>query len=272
MPHVSRINIHPIKALDGFAVAEARVLRGGALEHDREWAIIATASGDIVNGRRTPRVHALRATYDEAVERVTLNGTTFRIGDPSLDAFLSDWFQETVALRHFPQGTPDHLKRMPGPSVVSTATLEQVADWLALSVDEVRRRFRLTIEVGGVPPFWEDQLVRTQHAVDFRAGAVRMSGIEHCARCIVPPRNPETGESTRGFQKRFLTLRRDTLPDWSDRGAFPHFYHLGVLTRASGEGSSIRVGDQVVIEGAGARPSLLAPLRRLRRRLMFRPE
>lgn len=77
MPHVSRINIHPIKALDGFAVPEARVLRSGALEHDREWAIIASASGEIVNGRRTPRVHGLRAHYDESVERVTLNGNPF---------------------------------------------------------------------------------------------------------------------------------------------------------------------------------------------------
>lgn len=267
-PHISRIRLYPIKALDGVPVTEARVLPSGALEHDREWAIVTTA-GEIVNGRRTPLVHRLRSSYDASFEHVTINGTTFRIGDEALDAFLSDYFGERVALRHFPRGTPDHLKRMPGPSIVSAATLTEVASWSNVSVDEIRRRFRITLEIDGVAPFWEDQLVRTAHATNVRIGDTRVSVMEHCARCVVPSRNPDSGDAIAGFQKAFLMRRREQLPEWSEQAAFPHFYHLGVLTRA--EGDAIRVGDDLVVEGPGARPSVLAPLRRLRKRLTFRP-
>ena len=266
--HVARITIYPIKALDGVPVAEARVLPSGALEHDREWAIVTT-NGEIVNGRRTPLVHRLRSSYDASFEQVKINGTTFTIGDKALNTFLSDYFGERVALRRFPRGTPDHLRRMPGPSIVSTATLTEVASWSNVSVDEIRRRFRITLEIDGVPPFWEDQLVRTTHATNVRIGDTRVSVMEHCARCVVPSRNPHSGDAIAGFQKTFLTRRREQLPEWSDRAAFPHFYHLGVLTRAEGE--VIRVGDELIVEGAGARPSVLAPLRRLRKRLTFRP-
>ncbi len=62
---LGRITIFPIKSLDGVDVLEARVLASGALEHDRQFALI-DAEGRFVNGKRTEAVHRVRAEYDLA--------------------------------------------------------------------------------------------------------------------------------------------------------------------------------------------------------------
>ncbi len=54
-----RIEIFPIKSLDGIAVGEARITSGGILENDRVYAIM-DGEGKVVNGKRTARVHDLR--------------------------------------------------------------------------------------------------------------------------------------------------------------------------------------------------------------------
>ncbi|NBW86626.1 MAG: hypothetical protein EBR23_07310, partial [Planctomycetia bacterium] len=63
MPTLERITIHPVKSLDGVEVAEARVLPSGALEHDRRWQIV-DMEGRVVNAKRTPLLHAIRAEFD----------------------------------------------------------------------------------------------------------------------------------------------------------------------------------------------------------------
>ena len=72
-PILSHILIFPIKSLDGIAVQQARVLPGGALEHDREFAIVDT-QGNYVNGKRTAKIHQLRSQFDLSQRRVTLGG------------------------------------------------------------------------------------------------------------------------------------------------------------------------------------------------------
>jgi uncharacterized protein YcbX len=53
--------------LVGADVIAATLTRGGGLSRDREFALF-DASG-YVNGKREPRVHALRVSYDEAFTR-----------------------------------------------------------------------------------------------------------------------------------------------------------------------------------------------------------
>ena len=56
-----------------------------------------------------------------------------------------------------------------------------------------------------------------------------------CARCVVPSRDPRTGEALAGFQKRFADLRRAALAAEVDATPFTHTYRLAVNTRlASG--------------------------------------
>ena len=53
---LSRIELFPIKSLDGVSASEVRVNSASILEHDRIYAIV-DAAGSYVNGKRTERVH-----------------------------------------------------------------------------------------------------------------------------------------------------------------------------------------------------------------------
>jgi uncharacterized protein YcbX len=116
-----------------------------------------------------------------------------------------------------------------GPTIVATASLDGVTEWFPqITTDEVRLRLRATLEVSGVPAFWEDQLFgeNERSVIRFRIGEVNFEGSNPCARCPVPPRNPHTGEDIVGFQKHFMAQRAATLPSWSPRERFDHFYRL----------------------------------------------
>jgi MOSC domain-containing protein len=145
-------------------------------------------------------------------------------------------------------GFPDDLES-PGPTVISTATLQEVAGWYpGHNEHDMRCRFRANLEFDDCPAFWEDQLYGDPDSVvNFRIGEVRFSGINPCQRCVVPTRDPSTGDELAGFQSTFTTRRRATLPAWANRARFDFFYRLAVNTRiaASETGKTIRVGDRV---------------------------
>lgn len=63
MPHLSRILLYPIKSLDGVTVTEATLLEGGALQGDREFAIV-DQQNRIINGKRNPKIHRLRSHFN----------------------------------------------------------------------------------------------------------------------------------------------------------------------------------------------------------------
>jgi uncharacterized protein YcbX len=102
-----------------------------------------------------------------------------------------------------------------------------------------------------VPAFWEDQLFGEDErsVVRFQIGEVHFEGSNPCARCPVPPRDPFTGISLDGFQKRFTQLREATLPPWSPRPRFDHFYRFATNTRvpSSESGHLLRQGDPVLL-------------------------
>lgn len=251
-----RIHLFPVKSLDPLVVTEARLLPAGPLEHDRRFAIYDT-QGKVVNGKRTERVHLIRSRFDPARGSLSLEAPgvpaqTFSLSAerPAAEAWLSRYFGFEVRLAEdtehaFPDDTAS-----PGPTVVSTATLREVARWFELDLEEVRLRFRANLEIEDVPPFWEDCLYGPAgQGVRFWVGDVLLEGTNPCQRCVVPTRDARDGRVTPGFAQRFGELRAATLPPWAARDRFNHFYRLAVNTRpVSTTTGTVRLGDRVRID------------------------
>ncbi len=260
MPHVTRIVVYPIKALDGVSVSSARISAGGALEQDRNFALL-DHDGRYVNGKANPDVHRLRSDFDFETRVVSLcrQGSEakhrFHVDSDrrALEAWLGDFLGFQVKFKYqAPRGFPDDLDAF-GPTIISQATLTEIATWYPeLELDDVRLRFRANIEINGAPAFWEDRLFdEPETVVDFRIGSVHFEGVNPCQRCVVPSRDPRTGEVYPAFQRIFAVKRQATLPSWAKPSRFNHFYRVSVNTRipVSESGKEIRVGDEVSIVG-----------------------
>ena len=244
MASVREIRIYPVKGLDPAAVQSVRVLASGALDQDRRFAL-ADARGRFLNGKNWPGILKVRATFDMTRREVTIEGRTFSLEQEGRE--LAAWFSESFGepfewredtLTGFPDDTVS-----PGPTLVSEASIEAVAAWFALDPAETRLRFRTNIEFTGLEPFAEDRW----YGSAIRMGDVTVNGINPCARCTVPSRNPFDGSPDAGFQKRFAELRKQHLPAWAHARLFDHHYRFTVNTRipASEAGKTIRVGDEI---------------------------
>ena len=261
---LANIRLHPIKGLDPASVREARIGPNGGLELDRVWALYSL-DGNWVNGKRAPAIHLLRAEYDSAISSVTVSVSPGAANPKKLQpakfdfpsefehaaAWFTEYFGQQVIVRHVPQGAPDD-DQATGPTVVSTASLQRVCETFpGVSLIEARERFRTTLEIDGVPAFWEDQLFSPEenYPVRFKIGEVAFEGSNPCARCPVPPRNPRTGEEIVGFSRRFSDMRRTGLPPSSPAARFDHFYRLATNTRvaSSEQGKLLRLGDALVL-------------------------
>lgn len=254
MPAVDRLTVYPVKGLDGLDVETAAVREGGTLAHDREFALLGP-DGERWNGKQSAGFHRLATTYDPGsaellVEPPSAAARTFDLDAPDGRDRAATWFSEyfDADLELARDRSVGYVDRQTmGPSVVSTATLEAVASWFDdLTVDGARRRLRANVEIGGVEPFWEDRLVG-DGAPSFRAGGVRFDGVTPCGRCVVPTRDPDTGDPLPGFRERFVAKRRETFPEWADRDAFDHCYSLMVIASVPerDRGETVAVGDTV---------------------------
>lgn len=260
MIRLAKIIVYPIKSLDGIAVEKATLLSGGALEYDRQFAIF-NEKGQFIQGKRNPKVHLLRATFDLNAKTVALGveGKTgkeaflLKAENRDLEHWLSDYFGETVFLRaNTMMGFPDDTEAS-GPTVISTATLETVASWFPeIEIQEMRDRLRANLEIDHVPAFWEDRLFAdSDSVVEFQIGTVTLQGINPCQRCVVPTRDSRFGKVYPNFQKTFITKRQETLPSWVNSSRFNHYYRLSVNTKIpdSESGKTLAVGDEVKILG-----------------------
>jgi uncharacterized protein YcbX len=259
MPHVARICLYPIKSLDAVEVRQGKVLQSGALECDRQFAIF-DEKGKYVNAKRYAKIHLLRSKFDLENNIVSLkiqgNETekSFNLESQTshLEAWLSEFFGFTVQIgKNLITGFPDDTIS-PGPTIVSTATLKEVASWYSdLTEDNIRRRMRTNIEIDGVPAFWEDKLFsQSDSVINFKVGNLQFIGVNSCQRCIVPTRDAVTAEVTSDFQKIFINKRRETLPTWVNKSSFNHYYKLTVNTRLANEqveNTMMKVGDEISI-------------------------
>lgn len=254
MPTLSRITVYPIKSLDGIEVSSARVLPSGALEHDRRYTL-ADEDGKLINTRRVPKLTRLRATYDESLLQVTVHldgqSASFSLREEQVE--LARWCGSVLGvecqlLENSSTGFPDDLE-CPGPTLVSSGSLEEVAGWFPeLEVGETRRRFRTNLEVAIAEPFWEDQLMGAANPTrQFRIGATQWRAEKICQRCAVPTLDSYTGKPIEGFAKQFVSRREQSLPASSPREKFDHFYRMTLNTQLDSLNGAekIRVGDEV---------------------------
>jgi uncharacterized protein YcbX len=214
-PVLSRIRLYPIKSLTPIEVQEARIGPAGGLELDRAWALYA-ADGRWINGKRTAAVDKIQARFAADLGSVELSVRGGASGPPpSTFAFpddfagASEWFSryfgEPVTVRYSAAGFPDD-DLVPGPTVVSTGSLETVCEWFPeISLEGARLRFRASLEISGMEPFGEDRLFAAEPGglLHFSIGNVAFQGSHPCARCPVPPRDPFTGNIISEFQKRY---------------------------------------------------------------------
>lgn len=256
-PYVARLFLYPCKSLDREECDRVTILPSGALAGDRSWAIV-DRHGRFVNGKREPKIHLLRSSFDFASQTLRLKISNsdqtqeFKLqqSPSALCDWLTEYFGYPVTLKqNLAGGFPDDLAS-PGATIISTATLEEIASWYQdLDPEAIRLRFRANIELGGVPAFWEDRLfTNTGDVVEFQIGEVAFRGINPCQRCIVVTRDAQTGKPDPQFQQIFVKNRQKTLPDWVERSRFNHFFRLAINTRLSPTeaGKIIKQGDLVL--------------------------
>ncbi len=238
-----KILIYPIKSLDPVEVKNADFTSKGSLLHDREFALF-DEEGRVVNAKREKRLHSVRAVYDLNAWKVKLKAEEHE-GIFSLDDLkgLSDFFSEFLGLkvyvRRYEEGFPDDRKAH-GPTLVSRSSLEEVARWFSLDLENVRRRFRANLEIDA-PPFWEDTLV----GKTFKIGNATLVGENISKRCPVPTRDPFTGVPIRGFVETFIEKRKEALRPDVDLSVFPKTMYRLCLNTNVKEPAEIKVGDPV---------------------------
>jgi len=256
-PHISKIRIYPVKSLDPVELKEAEIgIR--SLKHDRAFAMLAQ-DGRFVNGKRTGRVNQLKTEYDLEKNLIYLSPrsggetNTFELkeGNEKLNEYLESFFEMKLSVLHRTKG---ELMDIPGTSsvtVVSEASLQSLQnDFRDNTLEDLRLRFRTNIEIGGVNPFWEENLFSTPGiGMKFLVGDVEMIGVSPRARCNVPPRNPLTGETDKTFVKKMIASRNNSLPEESRLPLYGNSYHLTVNTYVpeSQQGKIIKLGDPVKI-------------------------
>ena len=253
--YLGRIAIFPIKSLDGVAVEEVGITSGGILENDRVYAIVDN-EGRFVNGKRTARVHQLRCSFDGGIREVRLwqsgesSPAQFSLDETGrIGQWMSDFFGFPVTLQHEPEkGFPDDRTAF-GPTITSEGSLRAIQEWYpGVTLESIRRRFRTNLELCGGAAFCEDRLYGPPDELRaFQIGPVQFVGHNPCQRCVVPTRDPESGQPVPDFQKRFMQLRKEHLPEWANAQRFNHFYRFAVNTSIlPGEaGKLLCAGDPV---------------------------
>jgi hypothetical protein len=254
---LGKIQIYPIKSLDGVFVEQAQVTPDGILENDRIYAIF-DKDGKVVNGKRTARVHQLRCAFDQEIKEVRLwqNGGSpspqFQLDAPkAMEKWLGDFFEFFVTLQSAPQkGFPDDHVAF-GPTITSEASLNKIQEWFPeLTLESLRRRFRTNLELVDGEPFCEDRLFGAPDELKpFQIGVANFLGHNPCQRCVVPTRDPDSGHAVADFQKKFMELRKKFLPEWANADRFNHFYRFAVNTSIppTEAGKILRTGDAAAV-------------------------
>ena len=247
---VARLSIAPVKSTSLHHPDEIRLERWG-VPGNREFLIV-NEQGRLFSGSRFGPLVAVRARYDADAGRLTLTfpdgsvaSETVRLADEPTS--VNVWGREVSArevmgpwagaVARF-AGQPVRLLKPDRPgdgndgsaaSIVSTASIEELARRSGRPEARDGRRFRMLVEVAGVEPHEEDTWVGREVALG--GAVVRVTRPN--PRCVVTTQSPITGV------KDLDTLReirgyRGTIPD----GGIPFGVYADVV-----QPGRIRVGD-----------------------------
>ncbi len=206
---VTGLLISPIKATRVQPVDSVRLERFGVRENRRFYVI--DDRDHLVNGKRLGELTALVAEYDHDQRRLRLafpDGTVLE-DSVSSGPVVQTWFfarQAPARLVDGPWsealseygGRPLRLVEAQSPAVdrggpgvaslISRSSLVRLAK--AGSEEDIdRRRFRMLIEIDGVPAHHEDRWVGRS----VRVGGASVRWVGHVGRCLTTSRDPDSG-------------------------------------------------------------------------------
>jgi hypothetical protein len=223
MPHITALNIYPVKSCRGIALTQARLTAAG-FEHDREW-LITTPDGKFLTQRERPLLAQIETalTGDQLVLRrpnaaelrLPLNLTgpelevtiwkdrsaAFDAGDEAAN-WLTEHLGKPARLVRFDQRRKRPCAEEWTQGIEAYSQFSDAFPWLLISqasLDELNtrlkqplpmNRFRPNIVVDGLAPFGEDEV----H--DFITGEVRLRAVKPCTRCAITTTDQITGERT----------------------------------------------------------------------------
>lgn len=253
MPTLSNIIIYPVKALSGVELTSVEITQGGTLKNDRRWAMV-DRKGRMQNGKNNSLIFSLQASFDleEGLVSFANEEQQFELSaNRLLEEFLSERLKKPIMLKeNIEAGFPDDPDAY-GPTVVTTSSLETVTSWYpGLTLEEIRARFRINLEIGGAAAFWEDQVFRFgEQPKSISMGEVLIQPTNPCARCAVPMKEPATGEAYDEFYETFIEQRELNKPVWLDVRSFDHWYRLSLNTRIplQQQGKILNLNDPVEI-------------------------
>lgn len=223
MPHITALNVYPVKSCRGIPLERARLTATG-FEHDREWLIVRQ-DGMFITQREQPRLAlietaltteglqlrapdagALLVPYAAAAAEVEV--TCWRDRCAAFDAgdevahWLTAFLGLPVRLVRFDR----RRKRASDPGWTGgREALNQFSDafpWLLISqasLDDLNsrlpsplpmNRFRPNIVIDGVDPYTEDS------TDEFVMNGVRMKPVKPCTRCAITTTDQIKGERT----------------------------------------------------------------------------
>jgi uncharacterized protein YcbX len=273
MPHITALNVYPVKSCRGIALTQGRLSDTG-FEHDREW-LVTTPEGRFLTQRERPLLAQIETalTADRLVLRKP-NGADLKLPldltGPELEVTVwkdrcaafdagddaANWLSEHLGkparlVRFDPRRTrPSEAEWTQG--IAAFSKFSDGFPWLLISqasLDELNtrltqplpmNRFRPNIVVDGLAPFGEDEV----H--EFIAGDVRLRVVKPCTRCAITTTDQISGERT--TEEPLKTLKEFRF----DRGLRGVTFGQNIVL-ASGLGNELKVGQRLDVTWARAR-------------------
>lgn len=260
---VARVTVYPWEYFDGLPKDRVWVIPDGRLQDDSQFVLVNGGTREPITLEGSPKILTIRASFDMDLSIVTL-----RCGDATrtcvltssesrrlTERWLSAILGERVGLEEVLAAPPEGETSTGGPTIVSTATLEEVARWVdGTTVEQIRRRARANIELEGVdgeplPPFWEECLVGPPgEERSFRIADTLFHGLELVRRGRGFAQHPDTGVQNMRMLVKFRQ-QREQIPVWSPAERFDGTCWLGVRCRVdpSSRPSAFAVGDTLTV-------------------------
>ena len=255
MPTVARFNVTPVKSTALHHPDHIRVERSGAVGN-RDFFFL-DENGKLFGGSKLGPLVRIHAEHDEQTDSlrlsfpdgVAVSGSAAGNGE----ALEVDFWGRRVIVRVVEGPWTEHLSRFAGRdlrlvrverpgdgndvrpiTLVSLASVEELARQGGMGSPLDPRRFRMTIELAGLAPHEED----TWSGRRVRVGDVVLEVGEPVPRCVVTTQDPSTGE--RDFPTLSVIKRYRGVSDDGD-------LLFGVYASVE-EPGTVRVGDPLILD------------------------